>query len=214
MTRKLKVLMPEVLPDPTPATGPGGPRDRTLQRLRGLLALTAAGASLTACSHESSEGASKTAKSSAPSAASAAPQVATSDPGYGVVDPMPTPARCYQFGQHVRASARWMDSTTLELQLSKPTFPKAKYGSSAPAVLVDRTGESEAIKSQTLTATGLRVLIHLTQGGASSVTLSVTVDCDAVPGAFIVMLTGKGSMPLHYGQPVSVLIDGNAVAGK
>jgi len=51
--RKLKVLMPEVLPEPRPATAPGGPRDRTLKRMQGLLALTAAGTSLAACSRES-----------------------------------------------------------------------------------------------------------------------------------------------------------------
>jgi hypothetical protein len=62
-------LLPEVLPDPKASRPTGqGPRDRTLKRLQGLLAVAAAGALAGGCGDGPF--------------------------GYGVVDPMPEPPNC------------------------------------------------------------------------------------------------------------------------
>src|SRR5690349_13639954 len=123
-TRRLK-LMNEVLPDPTPQ-GPGSPRQRTMQHLQKLLAVAASGATAAGCSNNPTQKPTEptveipgtsVSVNSTPSGSAIATQLppkasASQEPeppgvGYGVVDPMPPPARCPGLSQTIAATATW-----------------------------------------------------------------------------------------------------------
>src|SRR5262245_54910188 len=99
-TKRRLGLLPEVLPSP-PARADGGPRQRTLQCLRRLAAAAGTAASIHGC-----------------------------DVGYGVVDPVPGPARpgpCRGVADSIQATVGWKTADTLVLTLGKPMFPGATY---------------------------------------------------------------------------------------
>jgi hypothetical protein len=97
-------LLPEILPAPPPLAD-GGPRQRTLESLRRLAAAAGAAATISGC-----------------------------DPGYGVVDPVPPPARCPGLAESIDATVARKTATTVVLTAGKPRFNGAAYVTEPPAV--------------------------------------------------------------------------------
>jgi hypothetical protein len=142
--RRLK-LLPEVLPDPTAARGPGSPRQRTLEHMKRLLTVSAAMSAAVGCSKEDQvavrpEDPSKmkkvnkaepeptTTTTTTASGTSTVPTT-TPTPSYAVVDPLPPPA-CSGLASTITASATWKTAggaTFIELKLAKPGRADGKY---------------------------------------------------------------------------------------
>ncbi len=110
MTDAKKKLQNEILPDPTLLAGEGTARQRTVDRMTRLLAIAAATATIQSnCGGESSG-------------------------GYGVVDPMPPPARCSGIAATIKGTAT-KKAQAVEITLSKPGRADAQYDeSTAPRV--------------------------------------------------------------------------------
>jgi hypothetical protein len=204
-----KQIMPEVLPDPTRNLGPGGPRQRTMKHMNRLLAVTAAGAAIGACSktqqNQPTSGAS-TIEVPAPPAESAGSKEDDTPPpradrdaaiepgtgtgtepipeptGYGVVDPMPPPARCAGLAQTVKAKTKWKSKTVLELRLAKPSMAGAEFvASEAPTI------SGGTLKKKTITKT--------------SVVLEIEVSPNASVYAYVAATCAQG--PQHIGVSIS-----------
>ena len=120
-------LLPEVLPAPTPARS-GKVRERTLDHLRGLLAVAAATTSLSvACSQEPPQA---TKGSEKPPDDPQHPNVDRREPredmkGYTVVDMLPPPAMCSGLAASITASASWQherDQWLVHVVLAKPAL--------------------------------------------------------------------------------------------
>ena len=144
--RKLR-LLPEVLPDPTAKAPEGSPRARTVRHMHRLLAMAAATTAL-ACTKDGEPGIRKeneattnkkptadptvttTATTSETATASATVPDITTGPGYGVVDPMPPPAKCAGAAASIKAVGVWKTDKSgayVEVKMPKPTMPDTKY---------------------------------------------------------------------------------------
>ena len=97
-------LLPEILPAPSPLAE-GGPRQRTLERLRRLAAV-----------------------------AGAAATIGGGSSCYAVVDPIPPPSRCAGLADTIDATVARKTATTVELTLHKPGSNGAAYVMQLPAV--------------------------------------------------------------------------------
>lgn len=110
-----KRLMPEVLPRPNRSSGGPGPRERTRLHMNKLLSAAAAASAALAGCHD--------------------PPVAATT-GYGVVDPMPPPARCPGLAAQIGVSATWKSQggkMIIEVVLTRPAArPDVKFPGQEP----------------------------------------------------------------------------------
>lgn len=143
--RKLRIL-PEVLPTPGPAPT-SRPRERTVARMRTLLAAAATTSAAFGCSRREAEapigpdpkGTIKKIEKedevvNVKDAATPLPDP-TDDPGYGVVDPMPPPPECPGLAATVKATVAWKTDPSgkyVELLLPKPTMSGSEWVKSVP----------------------------------------------------------------------------------
>ncbi len=183
--RRLR-LMPEVLPDPTKQHhAQGAPRTRTLEHMRRLMAMAATTAALgVACTKEGAppirkEDDSTAKKKSTPpdpttaeTATASATAVDTGTIGYGVVDPMPPPAKCAGLAASVAATATWKGKV-VELKLPKTTRPDGKWSRKDPP-----TAYSGKITKTTWIGDDL-VLEIVPDSGAPLVSVYVSASCAA-----------------------------------
>jgi len=223
-----KAIMPEVLPDPTRSLGPGGPRQRTLSHMNRLLAVTAAGAAIGACS-KTQQGPTTgrtTIEVPPPPAESATPEDDTPPPaadrdastgtgtgtgtepipeptGYAVVDPMPPPARCAGLAQTVKAAkAKWKSKTVIEVRLGKPSMSGAAYDTKeAPNVV------SATLKKKTITKDSVVLEIEITS--TNPVYAYVGATCPGGPQHVGIAIGGSGPSGtlVHGTTPVVSLHD-------
>lgn len=97
------------------------------------------------------------------------------DPGYGVVDPMPPPARCPGAAGAVRARAAFVGtSVLLELDFSGSPFPL--FPNTEP-----RAGSQTAITAHETTGTLLRIRLHHV-GPGTGARVEVPLSCDPSGG--------------------------------
>ncbi len=220
MTKK---LLPELLPDPTLRGAPGGPRQRTLQR---LLTLAATGATLGACSKTptSHDGASTAAgqrqpegtvatvevapptdagddSAPVPSRVTSAQPTATAPPppptGYAVVDPMPPPARCAGLAQTVNASARWRGGV-IEVRLPKPGMSGATYNAGAAPRAWSGTIKHHAVTSSSA------LLDLVVPSGATNAGAVIAATCPQGVQHVNIIVSATGGGPLKPGTPLRV----------
>ena len=195
-----KRLMPEVLPDPLQQAGAGNPRRRTVQRMQGLLALTAASAACSRTPPADGLPTSPPDKATAQNTSTSAPVQASSPPvivpsarppeptGYAVVDPMPPPARCAGFSRTISVSSKWKDEHTLELTLSKSTMANASWDASRKPEVYPPNAKIEKSK---LAATGGSFEILL-PSEATSLSLMVGAICPEGKQRVSIGVTGAG----------------------
>ena len=191
--RKLR-LLPEVLPDPTAKAHEGSPRARTVRHMQRLLAMAAATTAL-ACTKDGEPGIRKeseattkkkpTADPTVPTATASATETATATvpdpttgPGYGVVDPMPPPAKCSGAAASIKAVGTWKSDKSgpyVEVKLPKPTMPDAKYDrKTAPYASGGKIGGTTFLGDDLI----LRVV---PDAGATTVSVYTSVTCTAGP---------------------------------
>ncbi|MEO7096742.1 MAG: hypothetical protein ABI175_26020 [Polyangiales bacterium] len=191
--RKLR-LLPEVLPDPTAKAAEGSPRARTVRHMQRLLAMAAATTAL-ACTKEGEPGirkeneattkkkptadptATETATATATASTTAEPDP-TVGPGYGVVDPMPPPAKCAGAAASIKAVGAWKTDKLgayVELKLPKPTMPDTKYDrKAAPYASGGKIGAP--------TYVGDDLVLHVVpDAGSTTVWVYASVTCTAGP---------------------------------
>jgi hypothetical protein len=191
--RKLR-LLPEVLPDPTAKAAHGSPRARTMRHMQRLLAMAAATTAI-ACTKEGEPGIRKetdtpknkattdpttptTATATVTATASTAEPDPTIGPGYGVVDPMPPPARCSGAAASIKASGAWKSDKSgpfVEVKLPKPTMPDTKFDRKSPPSV-----SSGKLKATTWVGDDL-VLQIVPDAGATNVSIYTSVTCTAGP---------------------------------
>ncbi len=162
MTRRRLELLPEVLPAP-PAQNDGGPRQRALASLSRLVAVAAAAATLGGCKDKGGP------------------------IGFGVVDPMPVPAKCNGLAASIHVTARWKDADTIEVVLAKPGMTGATYSSEKPDVSGGRLVGAE-IKPETAS---VRVKPEV-----EAIAVRIQATCPAGPESVLVTVTiapGDGS---------------------
>jgi hypothetical protein len=102
----------------------------------------------------------------------------TTGGGYGVVDPMPPPARCYGLG--VIATATWVTTDAgaraIALEISNPTAMGATFTPDPISVL------SGTLVSTELSPTGRKVIV-VPEPGRGSIIATLDVTCSSGPGA-------------------------------
>lgn len=134
--KRLK-LMPEILPDPKKAGGTGSARQRTMKTMERLIAVSAASALIAGAD-------------------------VTTGCGYGVVDPLPPPAKCPNLASTITAKATWkLDNGqfVIVLELSAPN--------QAGAILVDKDPEcfsNGSLVSRSLNQGAMTITILPTTG--------------------------------------------------
>ena len=187
--RKLR-LLPEVLPDPTAKAAHGSPRARTVRHMQRLLAMAAA-TSAFACTKDGEPGirndettkkpktdptvtATATATATETPTASATIPDPTTGPGYGVVDPMPPPAKCSGAAASIKAVGTWK-AGSIEVRLPKPTMPDTKFDRKAPP-----SASGGKITSTTWAGDDL-VLQVVPDAGSTYVSIYTSVSCTAGP---------------------------------
>jgi hypothetical protein len=149
-TKKRLRLLPEVLPDPTRREGTGSARQRTLKTMERLIAISAASALIAGCSGSGS-----------------------GDTGYGVVDPMPPPAKCPGVAGSITATATWKQGANglfILLTLGKPGRQDAQYTAVPDSV-------SGAKVTNSTQNAGAMTLELTPDAGATYVYVSVPVSC-------------------------------------
>jgi hypothetical protein len=179
MTKKRLELLPEVLPAPVrqPASNRPSPRERTLKNLTRLVA--AAALTTGGCKDNGS------------------------DPGYGVVDPMPPPARCGGLADSITATAKWTSPDEVFVTLSKPAMVGSKLDASVtPKNLAGVTVKLWMVHGD---GRGELTLGLVKDGSHRSVTVGAT--CPNGPQPLIVQLqtpVGPATTDAGPGGPVGV----------
>lgn len=190
--RKLR-LLPEVLPDPTAKAAEGSPRARTVRHMQRLLAMAAATTAM-ACAKDGEPGIRKeneattkkkptadptvttTATASETATATATIPDPTTGPGYGVVDPMPPPAKCSGAAASIKAVGTWKTDKSgpyVEVKLPKPTMPDAKYDRKTPPY-------ASGGKVGGITFVGDDMIVHVVpDAGSPTVWVYTSVTCTA-----------------------------------
>jgi hypothetical protein len=197
-------MMPEVLPAPSNHSLSGSPRQRTVRTMERLLAAAAATALLASCSSNHGSGASGSGASGAGAGgAGAGGTSSSSGGGYGVVDPLPPPARCEGVAATIQATAVWKDAKDgsgliVELQLPKPGQTDASYDETRPPSVAGAT-----LVSSTNTA-GALTLELAPIGGTLSATVKLSVTCADGLGHLDVALESAGGSTPKAGDPVKV----------
>lgn len=177
-------MLPEVLPAPTNEPVQGSPRQRTIRTMERLLTAAAASALITGCSNNKSGG----------------------DPGYGVVDPMPPPARCPGVAASIQVTAAWKQANAglvVEIRLSKPARPDASYAAGeAPSVSMGKLVGSTVDE-------GAMVLEMAPNPGATFAYVMVGATCSEGPShvAMQLDLTTSSSAPPKAGDPVRLTLN-------
>lgn len=101
----------------------------------------------------------------------------TTGGGYGVVDPMPPPAKCYGLG--VVASAVWITTDAgaraIALEITAPTYSGATFTPDPVNVLSGTLVSTEA-------SPGGRKVVVVPEPGRGSVIMTLDVTCAAGPG--------------------------------
>lgn len=101
----------------------------------------------------------------------------TTGGGYGVVDPMPPPAKCYGLG--VVAGATWVTTDAgaraIELEITAPTYSGATFTPDPVNVLSGTLVSTEATP-------GGRKVVVVPEPGRGSVIMTLDVTCAAGPG--------------------------------
>jgi hypothetical protein len=207
--RRLK-LMPEVLPAPTTVTS-GNVRGRTLSHMQRMLATAMSAAAATDCARSdpgtqsvvipatsttatttAATTATTTATTTTTTTATAPPTATAPDIGYGVVDPMPAPARCAGVASSAKAKAVYVaDPKGLALQITVSLPPGSPLGakfSSRPASAWGSVVLSASI------AAGVTATIRV-KPTTTSIGVSIPVDCGAGPGTLSVSASSLPTSP-------------------
>ena len=194
-------MMPEVLPAPSNHPLQGSPRQRTVRTMERLLAAATATALLASCSNNHGGGAG----GAGAGGAGASGASSSSGGGYGVVDPLPPPARCEGVAATSPATAVWKDAMDgsgliIELQLPKPGRTDASYEEQTPPLLSGAT-----LVSSTNTAGALTLELAPAAGALVDVNLGVT--CAAGPGRLEIVLDAEKASTPTAGDPVALVIN-------
>lgn len=199
--KRLRVL-PEVLPAPS-ATPSIGPRARTLEHMRRLLAAAPIAVSVAgaACTKEETPTIraedDKVVKKNPPKDTTASASVSTtatvsSEPtGYAVVDPMPMPA-CSGVAMTITATASWSASgKEIDVTLSKPARADAKFHPPTSKKGAPSVNVGGKLASTTVVGGGLNLKI-VPDAGAKAVYVYVPTDCSAgVENVFVMLDLSK-----------------------
>lgn len=173
MTRRRLELLPEKLPAPPPRSD-GGPRQRALASLSRLAAVAAAAATIGGCKDKGGP------------------------IGFGVVDPMPAPAKCNGLATSIHVTAHWKDADTIEVVLAKPGMVGARYSSEKPDVSGGRLVAAE-IKPETAS---VRVKPEV-----ESIAVRIEATCPAGPESVLVTVTiAPGDAGTDAGRALSLRI--------
>lgn len=214
MTKRKLKLMSEVLPDPTANRGPGSPRQRTLEHMRRLLAVSVAATAALGCSKEDQpairpEDPSKmkkanpepeptTVTTTSPSVTSTVPTTSPT-PTYAVVDPLPPPAACPGLAASIKASAAWKSvdgGAFLELKLPKPGRADAKYGKTPTTTPV------YGGKLLSISASGGGVTVQVVpDAGSKDVYVYIEAECSTGTERVYASMSFTGP-----GSPISVVL--------
>jgi hypothetical protein len=224
MKKKLE-LLPEVLPEPKrTASGDGGVRARTLVHMQRLLAAAAAGGTLAGCTREGSlqdDHHATTGGSAVPTAPSGAhldlpdagnwtvvppvppPTSTTTSTGYAVVDPVPPPAACPGLATEIHATARWKKSAggsvVVEVVLPASTgLDTVAYGGGGDVSVYGGT-----LSSAPSPGSSQSFLVE-PNPGVSSVSVSVSLKCNARPATLSLGLDVSGGRVIGAPVPVTV----------
>lgn len=232
-----KSLMPEILPDPKHAAAAlrVSPRARVRARLRQLsdnAALLAAASNLVACGSEAHEPAAPGANGGSAGLGTGGQNVAGRagvgavagksgtggtggvpgkpgvTAGYGVVDPLPSPAQVCAMLSISSASAEWKDAQTavLSVQLSRPLYGQA--------VLTAVMATSGVTASITGTAQPYTVTLKTqTWPKSTQLTLAFTCTGSTVTGTFMTTVVLDTSNPSMIG-PIKVITGRDVDAGS
>ena len=177
-------MLPEVLPVPTQGLGQGSPRQRTMRTMERLLTAAAASALIGGCSNNKGGG----------------------DPGYGVVDPMPPPARCPGVAASIAVKATWTEGQAglvVELRLSKPGRPDASYA----AQETPQVSQGKVINSSV--DAGAMVLQIAPDPQAAYVYVNVAATCSEGPAHVAIQLdlTTTSQAPPKAGDAVTFTVN-------
>lgn len=112
-------LMPEILPTP-PGSPAGGPRDRTLAHMKKLIVMATAAVAMDGCKDGST-------------------------PGYGVVDPMPPPAKCDPSFKGTTTATRDGDTVTLIIEATDDSAIRAGDPKLPPGLLLSSKLEGKKL---------------------------------------------------------------------
>ncbi len=183
-------------------------RARTLVHLQRMVAATA----LVNCSRPVQSETTITPKTTSDAGPFAPPTVSvpvTPPTGYAVVDPMPSPARCYGAAAGLIGKAVWKTDTTgmyIEITVN-PT------GGGVPSTVTGFNKLSTSVMGANLISTDLRGLSMLVRArplaGNTFMSVSIGVECGAMttPGAVVLSMTLAPGKP-KVGDVISVsLID-------
>ena len=161
------------MPAPPPPSALG-PRQRTLNNLGRLAALATAAAALGGCN----------------------------DTGYGVVDPMPAPARCAGLARTVQAKLTWTTTNTLLLELGKPGLAGSSYLNEPPRI----TG-GKIVRSN-ITAEAAEIELEAPADGSTPI-VWLLVECPSGRQQLSAMVSS--SADAGYGSAGTVLLTDQAL---
>lgn len=190
-------------------------RARTLMHLHRMVAATA----LVNCSKPVQSDTTITPKTTttAPDAGTAvttAPTVATIPTGYAVVDPMPSPARCYGAAAGLAGKATWkQDATGMYVELTIAPAPPPPGGGSVGSVITGFDNKSTSVMGANTISTD----VHPTSisirarplAGNTFMSVTVGVQCGggSTSGAVVASMTLPAGKP-KVGDTITVtLID-------